>query len=59
VPLFLAAILLASRAVAHVSLPGSVREFPTFSLPEPATLVVVGAGIVGLAVFSRRKRNGQ
>ena len=44
------------------SVPPAVMEpskrLPLTSLPEPATLFVVGAGIVGLAIFSRRKKNG-
>lgn len=30
---------------------------PTGTVPEPATLLMIGGGLIGLAVYSRRKRN--
>jgi hypothetical protein len=35
---------------------GSYTYSPTVTTPEPASLMMIGGGLVGLALLARRKR---
>jgi hypothetical protein len=48
---------LQSSGAENFSIGVTFNYVPTATVPEPASLLMIGSGLIGLGVFARRKRN--